>query len=941
MTLRLYPIYLALLSVPELSIAANNAVWNCEQGPNGQWSCLNQDTPEAPPQPGKDAAGAQQRPVEPTPAQNSAETKPLPQAPGSHAVPEAPGSEPAAPVAAAPISPKQALEQALPKKLHARIGERQKPVVEEKPPAKQAASKAGQIPGWTCKGGEENANWNCNLVGQDPKGEAQVVADTTPASYWFNPTYSLEQERAFQTLRGEFQVDPWLNCGNWSAKKNQATMQTSADRENASTDVIADSSEVFDGEILNFAGNVDLKRADQHLLADKASYDTVAQTLDAQGNIVYSENALAIASDTVSLSLNKDEARMRNAQFIVAEAPLRGSAQTMYRDSAALSRYNEATFTSCPPGNQDWIAHASRIKINRETGKGSAKNAWLEFKGVPVLYTPYISFPTDGRRTTGLLAPTWATTQRNGFDFSAPVYLNIAPNIDDTITPRFMEKRGQMLRNKFRYLTETSYGYLGTEILPHDQIKDKSRYSATFRDVTQFTPHLSSHTNLNYVSDKEYFNDLNNALGFQTNRFLTSTAFLNYDRSDLSFATGIQHYQSVDKTIANTGVPYDILPRVSLNYDHDFENLPVTIALHNQYSHFFHNDLINGQRFNIAPSLSLPLETSAGFFIPKITGQYTQYSLSNQTNASQPDSVSRTLPIFSVDSGVNFERDMLIGNSSYVHTFEPRAFYLYIPRKDQSDIPIFDTAAYDTNYYSLFRENSFSGLDRIQDANQITLAASSRFIDSATGLEPLKISVGQILYFQDRTVNLPGIPVQTSSTSNFVGELAGQLTRNLSYTTGAQWDPEANGIARGLAMLKYRNQPDQILDLGYRYRRNTPNDQSTLSQTTISQTDMSFRWPLAAGWYGLGRWQYSFNFDKTTESFIGIEKETCCWRLRLIGRRYINGARTGDILAPDAKPENAVFVQLELKGLTSFGDSVDAFLQRNLNGYHPASYFED
>lgn len=941
MNFRTYTVYLALLSLSDVAAAANNAVWNCEQGKNGEWTCLNQGQAAAQPAP---ATTAERPKAVEAPKTATATVQPAPATPASQepvAVPPA-AETAAAPAATAATAEEVATQAPLTRKLHAKIGEHQRPVVEQVAVQSEPPAKAAKQPGWTCKSGEDaNKQWNCSLVGPDPKGEAQAVADSQTSSPWLPATYSQQQERTFQALRGEFAQDPWQSCSNWSAKKTKIKRTASETRDSASTDISADFSEVFEGEILNFAGNVDLTRADQHLLADKASYDTVAETLDAQGNVIYSEDVFAMSADTASISLGKDEARMRSAQFIAAEAPLRGTAETVYRDSKTLSRYNEATFTSCPPGNQDWIAHASRVKINRETGHGSAKNAWLEFKGVPVLYTPYISFPVDSRRTSGMLAPTWANTQRNGFDIAMPVYWNIAPNYDATITPRYMERRGGMLRGKFRYLTEMSQGNLGAEILPYDELRDKSRYSATFKDNTRITDHLSTMANLNYVSDKEYLNDMNNALGFQTNRFLPSTAYVTYARPNMMFNSGLHHYQSVDKTIPDTGMPYDILPRVNFNLGHNFDNMPLSLAMENQYSHFYHTDLVNGQRLNLAPSVSLPLESSAGFFIPKITGQYTQYQLTSQTSPTQPDSISRVLPIFSVDSGMTFEKDLNLGGSPYVHTLEPRLFYLYIPRKDQSDIPIFDTAAYDTNYYSLFRENRFSGMDRIQDANQVTLAASSRFIDSRTGLEPLKISLGQTIYFQDRTVNLPGIPVQRSATSNFIGELTGQLTHHLSYSTGAQWDPEANGVARGMAVLKYRNQPDEIFDVGYRYRRNTPNDQSTLSQTQISQSDVSFRWPLAAGWYGLGRWQYSFNFAKTTESFVGIEKETCCWRLRVIGRRYINGANTTNILAPDAKPENAVFVQLELKGLTSFGNQVDQFLQRNLNGYRPASYFED
>lgn len=953
MNLRFYKIWIALSFFSGAANAANNGAWNCEQGKNGEWTCLNQGGAATPEQ-------AKPRIIKPQTVEKAQQP-----AQAVQAQPQAPQTvvhpEPIQQVAQ-PEQKQQSVEAAKPTeqavveapKQHVKVTENRKPQIEkvdaEREPVNVAAAKT---PGWTCKSGSEKQNWNCNLVGPDPRGEAQVVADTQIESHWLTPAFTHTQERTFQTLRGEFDQDPWQSCDRWSSKRRKIKTVSQEARETATTEVNADASEIFEGDVLNFAGNVDLTRADQHLMADKASYDTVAETMDAQGNVIYSESQLAMASDTVSLSMSKDEARLRNAMFIVGEGPFRGSADTIYRDSKSLSRYNNPAFTSCAPGNQDWVMHASRLKINRESGQGSAKHAWLEFKGVPVLYTPYISFPTDNRRLSGILAPTWGNTQRNGFDATLPFYWNIAPNYDMIITPRYMTKRGGMLREQFRYLTDMSAGSLSGEILPYDQLKDKSRYSVSYRDRTTFTDHLNAVTNINYASDKEYFNDLNNALGIQTDRYLSSTGYLNYARPDIAFSSGLIHYQSVDKTITKQAMPYDVLPRVSLNLNHDFEGMPLAVAMNNQYSHFYHGERVNGQRVNIAPSLSFPFESSAGFFIPKITGHYSQYQLSNQTAVGEPDNISRFLPILSADTGLTFEKSLDLGGSPYTNTLEPRIFYLYIPRKDQSNIPVFDSSLYDTNFYSLFRENRFSGSDRIQDANQITLAATSRFIDSTTGLEPLKVSLGQILYFQDRTVNLtdknnnlttnnsPVIyPVETSNTSNFIGELSGQMTKYLSYSTGAQWDPEANGLARGQAVLKYRNQPDQIFDVGYRYRKASSTGISTLPQTTISQTDVSFRWPLFSNWYGLGRWQYSLNFDKTTESFIGLEKENCCWRFRIIGRRYINGASTTNILAPDSKPETAFFVQLELKGLTSFGDSVDTFLQTNLNGYRKAGYFD-
>ena len=970
MNYRFYTISSALVFFTGVASAANNAAWNCEQTKNGEWTCLNQTPagaepaqpqivkpaqPQAAPPQTKPEAIAQPAPVVtpdiPVPAATAATPAPVEQAVKALQEPEK--------VKAVEKIVEKAVEQAQaePQKIRVKVTENRKPVLERVEPKAETAMADGKVPGWTCKSGDNKSGWNCDLVGPDPKGEAYVVAEAgkeASSSSWLTPTFSRQQERDFQTLRAEFDKDPWQSCEVWGKRKRKVKATSQDVRDAASTDINADFTEVFDGEVLNFAGNVDMVRADQHLVADKASYDTVAETLDAQGGVLYSEDQLALSGETASLSLGKDEARLRKAQFIVAEAPFRGSADAIYRENKYLSRYNEAAFTSCAPGNQDWILHAPRMKINRDTGQGSAKNAWLEFKGVPVLYTPYIAFPTDNRRLSGLLAPTWGSTQRNGFDMSAPFYWNIAPNFDDVVTPRYMTKRGAQLRNKFRYLTDNSRGTVSAEYMPNDQLLDKARYSGSWKDQTTFLPGLTSLVDLNYVSDKTYFNDLNNALGFQNTVYLPSTALLNYGGNfggtTVGASAGAYHYQTVDKTIEDPALlPYDMLPRVNMNFAHSFDGMPVTVALDNQYTNFYRQDdlggkrslndnaMVNGQRFNIAPSLSMPLESSAGYIIPKITGQFTHYDLSYQ-NTGLAASVNRTLPIFSVNTGMNFEKELNLGGTAYQNTLEPQAFYLYIPHKDQSNIPVFDSALYDTNFYSIFRENRFAGLDRIQDANQLTLAGTSRFIDSSTGLEPLKVSLGQIMYFQDRKVTIPGQPIERSSTSNFIGEVSGQFNRNLSYMTGTQWDPENNGFARGQVALKYRAPTNQVVNLGYRYRRN-PVD----SSQTISQTDVSFRLPLFGEWYGLGRWQYSLNFDKTTESFIGIEKENCCWRFRILGRRYINGANIANTAAfvdPTTKPETAFFVQLELKGLSSFGDNVDTFLQTNLKGYRKDSYVE-
>lgn len=978
MNFRFTKIGLAISLISGAASAANNAVWNCEQAQNGEWTCLNQTQAQPQSQPQTIESSKPQavlteakpklEPVNPssvTPQQATQVVATPVSAPVELAKDKV--TEPVATKSAKPVE--AVVAKGVEKthinndKLQVKVNEKSSP----KQPEVETVAGSRDTPGWNCKTGESKS-WNCNLVGPDPQGEARAIAAQETVEVVLNPTFTSSQEKVFQTLRGEFDQDPWRSCQNWSRKKRKSKSFNQSVRDTAETIVNSDASELFEGDTISFLGNVDLNRADQHLMSDKASYDTASDNMDAQGNVIYSEKQIAFASDTASLNLTNDQAVLRKALFVLPEAPIRGSSEVVYRDNNYQSRYHEAAFTSCAPGNQDWMIHAERMKLDKETGKGSARNAWLEFKGVPALYTPYISFPIDNRRVTGLLAPNWAQTQRNGTDISVPFYWNIAPNYDMTITPRYLARRGFMIRDRFRYLTDNSNGILQGEYLPGDQLLNKDRYMGSWKDTTRFTQHLSSDINLNYASDKTYFNDLNNALGIQTSSYLPTTAFVNYGRTGVNFSTGVQHYQAIDRAVTEAGLPYSVLPRVNMNLSHGFENMPIKLDMTNQFSYFSHNVLDNGQRINIIPSISLPFESTAGFFIPKVNVNYTQYQFDNIHNASRPGSVTRTLPTFSVDSGLGFEKQLNFENSSYTHTLEPRLFYLYVPYKDQSQIPVFDTSRLDTNFSSLFQENRYSGYDRIQDANQVTLSLSSRLINATSGLEPVHVNLGNILYFQDRKVNMYdayyGIsdcsllgnlslvynsncyalsnpnPPQTSKVSNFIAEVGGQFTQNLSYKTGMQWDPQKNSFARGEAGLSYRNMNNEVINMGYRYRQTDP----YFAPAGISQSDISFRWPLFGEWYALGRWQYSLNFDRTTESFIGLEKENCCWRMRFLARRYINGynANTNIAFVPSTlQPETAFFIQLELKGLSGLGSSVESFLQRNLVGYRKPTFSDE
>ena len=866
-----------------------------------------------------------------------------------------------------------------------------------------------QQAGWNCKANSEKGDtWDCNLIGRDPQGQPSFVSEEGYAvtGVFGTPTYSQREEGHFRALMNEFDHNPWASCSG--GEQRQAAPELfpgMAARESTPMEVISDYSEIFDKEITSFMGNVDMRRADQHMKGGMATYDSVAETLDIQNRVLYSEKELAFFSDSAFLKLSEDKAKLRNVLFINPVAPLRGRAEVVYRDSSSFSYYKVANFTSCSPGNQDWIMHAERLKLNKKSGKGSAKNAWLEFKGVPFLYTPYISFPLDDRRLSGFLPPSWDNTDRSGFGIHIPYYWNIAPNYDALIWARYLSKRGFAFGSLTRYLTEDSEGSLEFEILPSDDLAGENRggqfdvnnnlaldengnpvqfvTSKSFRgaarleNTSRFTPNLSSNADINYVSDPYYFDDLGDSLHISTDSRIRSFANLAYreefgdkdgEQTSVSLTTQVENFQNID--IDQTVLPYQRLPQVLFDAHRDMEFMPLALDLESEYVYFQKKNIddffgieledyrppatikpnekapVIGQRFDVKPAISFPYETASFFITPKIALQHTQYWLQNR-DAGDPSQISRTLPIGSLDTGLFFEREFGDQDTGLVHTLEPRLFYLYIPHTNQDNIPLFDTSEFDFTSSQLFRENRFSGKDRIQDTNQLTYALTSRLLESESGRELLNFTIGQIVYFQDRRVTrINTDKPETNTLSNIIVGLNGRITDNLRFTSGLQWNPDSGDFDRYQASLRYRGPDRQLLNLSYRFRRSEnridpktglvaidPLTQRELfDKKGIDQFDISFLWPVYEGWSVIGRWQYSFLDKSTRESFLGVELDSCCWRFRIIGRRFAtnldSNTDNGNI-----ELDTGMFLQFELKGLSSFGEDIDLFLERQISGY--------
>lgn len=776
-------------------------------------------------------------------------------------------------------------------------------------------------PGWHCKVDAKGTGWECDLVGPDPKDRDIGVVDGEQGD---SRTVGGVRARApvYRNMLANIPSDPWALCT--SRLGPPVSPDVKAVRDKAPMEITSDYADIFEESLITFSGNVELTRADQKVWAAESVYDQEATTLNARGDVYYREQGLSLFSDSAFLNLASDQAHLTNSKYIFETIPARGSASATYRQNKSVTRFEDVSYSTCRPGVQDWDLHAENLKIDRQSGVGQALNAWLEVAGIPLLYTPYITFPIDDRRKSGFLAASFGSTEETGFDATIPYYWNIAPNLDMTFYPRVMSKRGVMFGNDIRYMNEFSNSEFSIELVPYDAVTKDVRGQAVLLNRTRLFPNLNLDMDINYVSDDDYLNELGNTLSFSDTRHVRSQANLVYTRQNMTLLTRLEHYNTIDASIPSASRPFRRLPQILLNYNDRLWNSGFGVDAFGEFVNFDRSGTVSGQRLDLKPAIYYDFETPYMFVLPRFSLQHTQYWLDDPKNRSVGD-IGRTLPIVSLDGGLFFDRFFGFGDGNFLQTLEPRLFYLYIPFDKQNDIPLFDTSLNDFNFNQLFWENRFSGSDRINDANQVTLALTSRIIDNDTGRERLRASLGQIYFFRDRQVTLNNTAPITNSSSNVIAELSTQLTDGLSLRSSVQWNPDNNDIDRGQATLQYRDGFARIFNLSYRYRK----DIMTLDKI-IDQADASFRWPIVSDLYFVGRWQYSFLDSLTLESFLGIEKESCCWRFRFIARRFVNDVNLND---SSSEINTGFFIQLELKGFTSFGDRVERFLERNISGY--------
>lgn len=610
----------------------------------------------------------------------------------------------------------------------------------------------------------------------------------------------------------------------------------------------------------------------------------------------------------------------------------RGDAKMLFFDGEDKKRLVNARYTTCSADSNDWYIKASEIKLNDFTRSGEAKNAVIEFKGVPILYSPFINFSLDNQRESGLLAPSFGTTSSSGFEFLQPYYWNIAPNMDATFGARALSKRGVQLQGEYRYLTDQYLGKDNIEYIPKDSASDRERHYIKLTHRHDFGSGWSGGFNIESVSDNKYFSELSTRIVSTSRINLPQQFDINYSGDVWQFNGLLQKFQTLDEV----SFPYERLPQLTLTGEKDWENVSGKVTT--QFVSFDRNTknsitvgspnggsittAVKGNRFMTYPSISFPLTNSYGYITSKFGVHHTDYHLNNTaytlddtknvTNGNYK-SGSRNIPIFSIDTGLFFDRNTSVVNHEYIQTLEPRMFYVYVPYRDQSLFPIFDSAESDLNLGSLFIENQFTGNDRINDANQLSLALTTRLVDKSSGEQRLAATIGQRYYFTKQRVGLPATILRTDNSSDIIGALTARLVNGWNVDTAWQYNTYRNKVIRANLGTRYNPAPGKTLNLSYRYFENR-----------LEQVNLSGQWPIAPKWYGVGRWNYSIQESRPIEGLAGLEYDAGCWQARGVIQR---------VSTATANANYGLFFQLELGGIASIGTNPLSLLKRSIPGY--------
>lgn len=777
----------------------------------------------------------------------------------------------------------------------------------------------------------------------------------------------------------------------------------------------ANESNYNESELATLLGDVHIRQGYRQLTSQQATFDRQTNYGRYRGSVSFRDRGILLTGESGDLQIDTGRATLNNATYVMHASNARGEAGQVVHNEDGTLDLTDATYTTCSPYAVGWQLSGQSVNLDQEAGRGVARNAVVRIEGVPVLYSPWLSFPTDNRRKSGFLYPTFSQESDNGLDFQVPYYWNIAPDYDATITPRMMTKRGFMLESEFRYLTGSAQGELGLSGLAgKDALKeenpfyDKSRWLINYRHQSQLTSRWFADIDYAQTSDKNYLSDFSSGLNLSGSGPLNQRIGTRYEGGDEHHiwraSLNARKYQNISRTGDD---PYNKLPQLTLTGSWQNEN-PLSLSYTADYTHFSRDDSwkylyeeqvngvkhsvyndgygikrAHGQRLYLETGASYPMETTYGFLTPSFKVQHVQYQLSNLNRAETVDDLTRayadsftaddytespvtTVPVVSLDTGLYFDRLLELGSSSYTHTIEPRAKYLYSPYvKGQEMNPVFDTSSLGFSYHSLWRDSRFTGYDRLGDANQIALGFTSRLIED-NGFEKARFGIGQIAYLKSRRLWInpnAGTEANPGSGDNVTPDevqrlsdemthrtspLAAELVYNFNRITNLQqditWNTNKGELDSYGLYYSYMPTNRKVMNVGYRFRnqadryvkdennQNIPDGSGNFLTTSgdYSQTDVSFALPVYRNWSALGRWQYDLTNRRNLEILSGVEYNSCCYQVRVMWRRWID---EDDTNIDHARSRSGIFLQFVLRGLGDLtGGSVKEYLS-GIKGY--------
>ena len=691
----------------------------------------------------------------------------------------------------------------------------------------------------------------------------------------------------------------------------------------------ADSVLVGGGGASAAEGRVVLSTPERTITSRRMDYDGAAARAEASGEVTVREREVYLEGDRLRVDLETGRVVMEDATFTHPDSHVRGEAERIEHEGG-VTVATRGPFTTCDPGSSAWVVRASSVELDHEAGVGTARNARLSIFNAPVLYVPWISFPLGSERKSGFLLPVYETANNVGTSLTAPYYLDLAPNYDATLRPRFTSRRGPVLGGQFRYLTEGGTGAFEAEALPEDRVTGGSRSLLSYRHRHRLAPGLGARVQYARASDVDFLRDLGTGTAVTSTSYLTRFAGITYKLAPMRFRAEVEDFQLLQAAPGRSD-PYRLAPRLAMDVRSPERNRRLNFDFRGEATRFIHrsNLVVDGTRVDLLPSASVPFRFPRGYLLPRAALHFTAYDLGEVADDA-PSSPTRLVPSFSVDGGLYFDRQAAIGGRRFTQTLEPRLFYLRVPYREQDHLPLFDGGSLTSGYDHMFRENRFSGGDRIGDAHRLTLALDGRLLDGG-GEEAFGARVGRMQHFRDRRVRLctttdpdrgaagceapAGLDAGDRRPSTWIGAL--RLRPHRAFTIGGVIEAGGGGGSRYRATsldLRYHPSPERIVNLGYRRFPLRTTSAGLVQESVDAMTEavgVSARRDLGRSVRVLGSASYALKEDTMTEIYGGLEYDSCCWRARVVAQRYLPDGRT--------EHERAIMLQLELKGLTGLG----------------------